>query len=58
MPEDAERELISMVYRCCGKHTYGVDYLAQVGPFPTNCPTCGGAWVGEPRYEDEDQPQG
>lgn len=39
--------LVAMVYRCCGKHTYGVDYLTQVGPFPTECPGCGAPWQGQ-----------
>jgi hypothetical protein len=51
-----ERALISVVFRCCGKHTYGADYLKDVGPFPTECPNCGKRWVGEERYEGDETP--
>lgn len=50
MPKSAQPRppstLVAMVYRCCGKHTYGVDHLTKVGPFPTECPRCGTPWTG------------
>lgn len=50
--------LVAVVYRCCGKHTYGVDYLDQVGPFPTACPNCGAEWTGtEVHAEDAAEPK-
>lgn len=43
---EALTSLVSMVFRCCGKHVFGVDYLTQVGPFPTHCVSCGAPWTG------------
>lgn len=51
--------LVAMVYRCCGKHTYGRDYLTQVGPFPSTCPGCGAPWTGTEVHADQiDEPAG
>lgn len=39
--------LVAKVFRCgCGrKHTIGVDYPAQVGPWPEECDGCGDPWL-------------
>lgn len=47
--------LVAKVFRCaCGrKHTIGVDYLEQVGPWPEECDSCGDPWTRvEDRHEE------